>query len=91
MKLSEIRAWVGKACIITWTDSGSWDSDTVDYKKMRLSRTPTTGLLVFVGKNDDGDMIAILEHERESPEFGRANHSVIYVKCIKEISNKRRS
>ena len=93
MKLSEIRAWQDKACIVTWLDSGAiYGDDDVEkeYHEMVLSTTHTSGVLVFVGRNDEGQSVVVLEHEKESGNFDDHSHSVIATKCVLEIGNKRR-
>ena len=86
MKLSEIRQWLEKACIIEWIDSGSWnEEENVEPKDMELSTTNTSGILVFANREK-----VVLEHEKEPSGFNRQTHSVIFTKCIIGISNKRK-
>lgn len=86
MKLSDIRLWLEKACIVEWLDSGSWCSEEgQEPKDMGLSVTKTSGVLVYADRTK-----LVLEHERESEGFDRHTHSVIATKMVLSISNKRR-
>lgn len=86
MKLKDIRAWLGRACIVVWEDSGAWnDEEECEPKDMDLAQTTTSGILVFASRKK-----IVLQHEKEPSGFGRQTHSVIATKCVIEITNKRK-
>jgi hypothetical protein len=87
MKLSELKPWLNKSCRVLWLDSGAWNHDEeVEPKDMPLGRTWTSGTLVYVGQQK-----IVIEHEKESSEdFVKQTHSIIWRKCVLEITNKKR-
>jgi hypothetical protein len=85
MTIKDMRLWIGKAAYVVWLDSGSWDQDPdTEPKDMELSITGTSGVIVFVNRKK-----LIIEHEKESANFGRQSHSVIWPKAIISISSKK--
>lgn len=85
MTIRDMKKWVGRAAVVRWIDSGSWNlSDEMKPQDMDLSITSTSGIIVFVNRKK-----VVVEHEKEAEGFGRQSHSVIWPKAVLTISSKR--